>query len=137
MKPKTLPTIANCDGCGVCCLHMGYPAFMLPRAPISFDSELTKETQQLLISGWTQAELESGTDGESHWHNLPEELRTEWLDYVKNYESVEELDGPCFWFDMESRQCKNHPYRPQVCRDFEVGSETCHQWRRHYHHTIK
>ena len=32
---SALNIIAECEGCGVCCLHMGYPAFQLPREPLT------------------------------------------------------------------------------------------------------
>lgn len=138
MKPRKLHVIHDCEGCGVCCLHMGYPAFLLPREP--FDKEQIKndpKCQELLDRGWTEQELMDGSSGESYWHTLPAELKEDWIAFTDSYERPGELDGPCFWFDKETRQCKNHEYRPRVCRDFEVGSELCHQWRREYSSIIK
>lgn len=40
--------------------------------------------------------------------------------------------GPCAWFDIEARLCRNHAIRPAVCRDFAVGGEACHLLRTHY-----
>jgi Fe-S-cluster containining protein len=37
---------------------------------------------------------------------------------------------PCGWFDMESRQCRHHVHRPDVCREFEIGSEYCRNMRK-------
>ena len=133
MKPKKLPVVVDCEGCGVCCLHMGYPAFMLPRSAFSSEQiQNDPQCQKLLEIGWTEAELLAGNEGESYWRDLPKDLKEEWLTFTGSYQKPGELDGPCFWFDQTTRQCKNHQYRPSVCRDFEIGSKLCHQWRREY-----
>ena len=138
-----LPQITNCEGCGVCCLHMGYPAYMLPREPATEQQIAEREDlQQLLAVGWTKAELLAGFEGESYWHSMPDELRKEWLEFTAAYESSragreDELDDACFWFDMQTRQCKHHEHRPKVCRDFETGSKPCLEWREHYHQLIE
>ena len=107
-----LPTIDDCDGCGVCCFHMGYPSFVygLP-------------DQQ----------------DEVHWTQLPSELKHELLEFVSRYSppAPGELDGPCFWLDISSRRCRYHAHRPKVCRDFRVGSQGCLQWREYYRDQIK
>lgn len=102
-----LPTVENCEGCGVCCLHMGYPAFI--------DG-----------SGDTPAEI--------HWVQLPESLRRELIDFQSSYQHppAGELDGPCVWLNQETGLCRHHEYRPNVCRDFEVGCTDCLGWRKHY-----
>jgi Fe-S-cluster containining protein len=102
-----LPTVTDCEGCGVCCLHMGYPAF---------------------VHG-----LES-QDDEQHWTSLPSELKTELQRFIAEYAAPDagQLDGPCFWLDPETRKCKHHRHRPRVCRDFQVGSQGCLDWRAEY-----
>ncbi len=105
-RPESLPTVTDCEGCGVCCLHMGYPAYIQ-----------ATETQP----------------AESHWVSMPGELKSELLDYMSRYERPEgELDGPCHWFDQQARRCMHHEHRPRVCRDFQVGSQGCVDWRHHY-----
>ena len=135
MKTSTdkLPIIENCNDCGVCCFHMGYPAFMLPREKFTMKQIAQHpECQQLLNNGWTQQELLDGHPGESHWHRLPENLKTEWQEFVAKYKSPGHLDKKCFWLDPESNLCKHHEYRPQVCRDFEIGCSECRSWRKHF-----
>ena len=113
MSPTNrLPVISDCQGCGVCCMHMGYPAYMDP-ADQSFDAV--------------------------YFNAMPDDIKAELMAYIETYQKPQgsDLDGPCFWFDMETRQCKHHEYRPRVCRDFEVGSKGCRDWRRHYEHKIK
>ena len=87
--------------------------------------------------GWTRDELLAGHDGEKFWHLLPDDLRAEWTSFVASYEREGELDGPCFWFDMETRMCKHHQHRPNVCRDFETGSAECRSWRKQYQELIR
>ena len=102
-----LPVITNCEGCGVCCMHMGYPAFMDP-ADQSFDAV--------------------------YWNAMPDDLRDDLLAFIAAYKKPtgQDLDGVCYWFDMETRRCKHHEYRPRVWRDFEIGSKGCRDWREHY-----
>lgn len=111
MVQTALPVIESCSGCGVCCMHMGYPAFMDP------------------VTGSYDA---------GYWNAMPEALREELIAVIKAYQSppAGELDGPCVWFDMETRRCRHHEYRPRVCRDFEIGSKGCRDWRWHYRHLI-
>ena len=103
----SLPTVDSCDGCGACCMHMGYPSY------------------------------QEGNDRqppEEPWISLPDSLRHELLSFVATYQEPPEgqLDGPCIWFDIETRRCKHHEHRPNVCRDFKINSEDCLGWREHY-----
>lgn len=108
---KQLPVIESCQGCGVCCMHMGYPAFMDP-VEGSYDTD--------------------------YWQSMPDDVRDELVACMADYKRPAdgELDGPCFWFDHETRQCKHHEHRPRVCRDFTIGEAGCRNWRWHYRHKI-
>ena len=55
----SLNVVNDCDGCGACCLHMGYPSF--------------------ITGSDTQA-------AEKHWLTMPEELRSELLEFIEAYE---------------------------------------------------
>ena len=68
---------------------------------------------------------------EEHWTTLPNELKEQLQGYIANYAAPPqgELDGPCVWLDLDSRRCEHHQHRPNVCRDFEVGSKGCLDWR--------
>jgi Fe-S-cluster containining protein len=135
--------IVQCDGCGVCCFHMGYPAFVLPRDPVSESAlaEMEIESGQP-FSDSARADLLAGRDGESHWHQLPEDLKQQWRQHVAQYrppeygDTLDTFDGPCSWLDLETRMCKHHQYRPNVCRDFETGNPQCLQWRDVYRDRI-
>lgn len=86
-------------------MHMGYPSYVL-------------ETDD--------------HPAEEHWLSLPENLRQELDHYIAADQAppAGQLDGPCFWFDQETRSCKHYDYRPRVCRDFAVGCTDCLGWRK-------
>jgi len=65
--------------------------------------------------------------------DLPEGIRIAWELAI----SARKLGGwkdpwPCVWLDRETMQCRHYAYRPEVCRDFQPGSEDCREWRRSY-----
>ncbi|QEG23119.1 Flagellin N-methylase [Mariniblastus fucicola] len=88
-------------------------------------------------------DLIAGNPGESWWHELPKELKVPLVEHMKNYVrpkydgTLESFDGPCIWLDQETRLCKHHLHRPNVCRDFETGCGECLQWREVYSGQIK
>ena len=44
----------------------------------------------------------------------------------------DEEEVPCCWLDLQTKQCRFYEFRPDICRDFEVGSEACIGSRRLY-----
>ena len=97
MKPRKLQVIHDCEGCGVCCLHMGFPAFLLPREPYDKEQiENDPKCKELLDRGWTEDELLSGSDGESHWRRLPGQLREEWIEFTSSYQKSGEIRWTMF-----------------------------------------
>ncbi len=51
--------------------------------------------------------------------------------YVRDLRAkVATPDGPCRWWNPETRLCRFYKYRPQMCRDFPPGSLACHDWQR-------
>lgn len=142
--PNQLPVV-DCAGCGVCCFHMGYPAFVIPQPPLT-DEQIDADPhwrQRVARQPELRARLHAGWAGESYWESLPDDLRQQWLMHVRQYrlpdytDQVESFDGPCIWLDLETRQCRHHEHRPQICRSFEVGSADCRAWRRHYQDRIQ
>ncbi|TWT80677.1 Flagellin N-methylase [Planctomycetes bacterium CA13] len=116
INKRVLPTVSSdsvvdCSGCGVCCMHMGYPVY-------------TQATETRPAEPW--------------WETMPEAIKQELLETMATYQTPDgELDGPCIWLDMETRRCRHHEHRPNVCRDFQVGSKTCRDWRNHYRDRLK
>lgn len=123
---------------------MGYPAFILPREPMT-DEQIDANpelVQQIINDPRRREELKAGHPGETFWHSLPDELRDEWKAFVSQYqlpkygEDPSTFDGPCIWLDMQTRRCRNHEHRPRICRDFATGSPECYEWRAYYRDRI-
>ena len=93
-----LPVVDSCEGCGVCCRQVGHPPYF-----------------------WHP---HHGHTVDEHWKLVPEELRKEVLDHIDQLVEPD-FGTPCIWFDAETRRCRHHEIRPNVCRDFEVGSKEC------------
>lgn len=75
----------------------------------------------------------NGQPAEPAWIEMPLGLKAELDEFVSRYERpVSGLDGPCCWYDPQSRTCLHHEHRPRVCRDFQIGSEDCIGWREVY-----
>ena len=131
-KPQTTLPVLDCRGCGVCCFHMGYPAFNLPNdhlEKLAAGIELSNE-DALQLGPAAKADLE-------RWVRMPGKLRKELLEEIRSYQPVDgELDAACIWLDPATRLCKHHEHRPQVCRDFDIGCQQCVAWRRVYQHEI-
>lgn len=100
-----------CHDCGLCCMHMRTPPFV--------------------------------GESDPDWVALSKELKNEidnWVDSSPRYEFMVKFDGnvnPCIWLDLTSGKCKHHELRPQVCRDFEVGNQSCRTLRNEIGLTIK
>ena len=98
----------SCDGCGLCCEKIGSPVLLYASRP---------EIQGL------HPFRPSG---------LPEALILEIDETFSGLRRGEEPQEQCLWFDPEKRRCKHYEWRPQVCRDYELGSEACLIERREY-----
>ena len=99
-----LPVI-SCDGCGVCCMHCGVCCMHIGWPPY-----LCGEAESLPAS--VRADLE---------------LTREISDRVAV--SIGHDYFPCGWLDRSTGRCKHYEHRPEVCREFEVGGEDCHELR--------
>src|SRR5579859_2534251 len=96
--PKSLPIIESCDGCGACCLVVSRPPFYRV-----FDEF-----------------------GEEAWERLKRERPDLLVEFAADSKMRKQNGGPyygtpCFWFDAETRRCRNYEYRPLACREFPLG----------------
>ena len=93
--------IIDCNGCGACCRHMGHPTFL---------------------------------PSESTWLALPKHLKQELKAYdasrpkTKDGRPISDVGQPCIWLEPDGT-CRHYEHRPEVCRDFEVGSAACLRFR--------
>jgi len=60
---------------------------------------------------------------------LPKELIAEVQE--KGFQN-ERLGMPCYWWNPDTKQCNQHEHRPQICRDFDAGGESCLLFRSHH-----
>ena len=104
----SLPIVKSCEGCGACCMTMGHPRYF-----------------------WNQ---EQGTNVDELWIELPKSLVAEIETHLESLRGDEQADfgTPCIWFDDVERNCRHHRYKPQVCRDLEIGGEACLRSRRQF-----
>lgn len=67
------------------------------------------------------------TPDEPRWQRLDELLKIE----IEHYLDSPRYDdgGPCLWLDLGNGRCKHYEDRPEVCREFEVGNESCRKQR--------
>lgn len=109
--------ILDCNDCGACCAtQCSPPGYVL----------------LLTVSEKDQDEWPHPEDV-ARIRSLPAEAETSLREYLTSLKSfdvpVVTDDGPCIWLDLETRRCRFYEHRPQICRDFEVGSEGCRSWR--------
>ena len=106
-----LPVIKSCEGCGACCMEQSSP----PGYAVL----------QSLGGSWPEAE-----DWE-RFKRLPTKARVILKKYIDRVMSNSPPgdEQPCCWLDLETKQCRFYEHRPQICRDFEMGSEACRAWR--------
>ena len=102
----SLPLLADtpppdCTGCGACCERNGSP-------PLLLNSALgTSEAHPYRFPG------------------MPAALIAEIDDHFLGLHRGQEPPGPCVWYDAARQRCRHYEWRPQICRDFEIGSPSC------------
>ena len=59
---------------------------------------------------------------------LPRHLQEEMVSVILAGQS----GRPCSWFDLNTLLCKNYAHRPDACRRFEPGSDSCETMRKEH-----
>ena len=59
---------------------------------------------------------------EARW-NVPDWMLESVHDRIRRDEQFELL--ACVWLDPQTLRCRHYEFRPQACRDFEIGSLLC------------
>jgi uncharacterized protein len=96
----------SCEGCGLCCEGIGSPVALYQSRPAWVDHHPFRPEGLPL--------------------HLIEEIDAHFVGAFRG----EEPQDLCFWYDPEGRQCKHYEWRPQICRDYELGGRECRNLRR-------
>jgi uncharacterized protein len=99
---------ATCDKCGLCCEGIGSPVALYA----------------------TRRGLES--DHPFRPLGLPQELIREIDEHFLGLFRGQEPQEQCLWYNPATRRCRHYEWRPQVCRDYELGGSACLALRRDY-----
>lgn len=109
-----MATDLNCTGCGACCRHMRSPphmAYWKDGVPFSMgESGRWDEDLEWLLAA-------------------PEIARKMFWDGIEDDRPDE---SPCSWLNLETMQCRFYEFRPGICRDFDLGGESCLATRKVY-----
>jgi Fe-S-cluster containining protein len=96
----------SCAGCGLCCEGIGSPVLLYASGPRIIEPHPFRPSGLPL--------------------ELIEEIDAHFLGLARGQEAQER----CLWFDTDTRRCKHYEWRPQVCRDYELGGRACLAQRR-------
>jgi len=91
----------SCDHCGLCCEGIGSPVLLYTSR------------------GDDSAPHPFRPDG------MPQELIDEIDGCFSGLSRGQESQERCLWFDTDLRRCKHYDWRPQVCRDYQLGGDGC------------
>jgi Fe-S-cluster containining protein len=77
-----------------------------------------------------------GDSTDPRWLELSKELKSEienWILTGPRYQFMVKFDGhinPCIWLNLVTGECRHYNQRPDVCREFEVGNDSCRMLRK-------
>lgn len=110
--------IDSCDNCGACCRGQESPPGYL--LLLHFEPDLDRLDDPDVV----------------RLREMPGEARREIEDYIERLRRGEmpyhAIWPACLWYDPNRRSCRWHEWRPEICRDFAVGSQECREWRQEY-----
>lgn len=112
------PPPISCDNCGQCCTTIGTPPGFAGFHPVD----------GVIPQYWLDS------DDYKYYMSAPEAVRAALARYYADVQAGREddrsgYDCPCLWLDLDTLRCKNYEHRPQVCREFAVGSVACRGYR--------
>jgi Fe-S-cluster containining protein len=62
--------------------------------------------------------------GDPTYKSCPPKLLKEIEDYLNSPRYID-AEHPCLWLNRSTGECKNYQYRPEICRDYQVGEISC------------
>jgi Fe-S-cluster containining protein len=92
----------NSDGCSACCQRVGRPFLLLLKNGI--------------------ARPVGGADSNADFDRLvaaPAQAQAKFLSQGRSN------GGTCSWIDATNNRCRHYEFRPDKCRSFEVGGNSC------------
>lgn len=96
----------SCADCGFCCEGIGSPIVLYASRPSSHGPHPFRPA------------------------DLPAELIAEIDEHFVGLFRGQEPQERCLWFDPVARQCQHYEFRPQICRDYELGGSECRRLRK-------
>ena len=96
----------SCEGCGLCCEGIGSPVLIYASRPGLPDPHPFRPAL------------------------LPQPIVEEIDQSFSGLMRGQEPQDRCLWFDPVARACRHYEFRPQICRDYELGGRACLQRRR-------
>ena len=94
-------TPASCESCGLCCEGNGSPVALYASRP-----------EWPSLHPYRPA-------------GVPDELIREIDENFGGLFRGQEPPERCLWFDAEARRCRHYEWRPQFCREYELGGVAC------------
>ncbi len=69
-------------------------------------------------------------DSDPEWRRLPEKLQQQIKRWIYSPRRMLADEQPCIWLDQITGKCRHYGLRPRVCREYEVGCDSCRKLRR-------
>ncbi len=91
----------SCDDCGLCCEGIGSPVLLYQSQPKHAGPHPQRPA------------------------GLPQHLIDEIDEQFLGLGRGEEPQALCFWYDADTHRCRHYEWRPQICRDYELGGSAC------------
>ncbi len=91
----------DCEECGLCCEGIGSPVLLYASRPRLAGPHPFRPP------------------------GLPQTLIDEIDETLGGLFRGQEPQDRCLWFDPITRRCRHYEWRPQVCRDYELGGRAC------------
>ena len=88
----------------------------------------------MLLSSWEEAQRDDFLKEDvDRIRSLPDDAMQSLRQYMEQLLAGKTReDQVCIWLDRQTRKCKYHDSRPSICREFEMGSEECREWREEF-----